>query len=129
MGDPGEWRSPTPQGMMRRLGTRLPKCVTIDVVYDEPPEPICLVADDGMGGWVWVGNGHVEAQTSGTFEVWAQEIGGHMSMEMSVHKMGSARAMAHQRPRKTVSASSVSKCSLKRTRDVWLQLGGGSRVA
>ena len=46
------------------------------VVYDEPPEPVRLVADDGTGDWM-VCDDHVEAQTGGTFEVRAQEIRGH----------------------------------------------------
>ena len=33
--------------------------------------------DGGMGDWMRVGDDHVEAQTGGMFEVWAQEIGGH----------------------------------------------------
>ena len=50
-------------------------------------------------------------------------------MEMSVQKVGSARAMVHQRPHEPMSVSSVSERSLKRTRDVWSRLSGGSRVA
>ena len=50
------------------------------------------------------------------------------SMEMSAHKVGSARAMARQQPHKQVRASSVSMRSLKRKRDVWSQLSGGNRA-
>ena len=29
--------------------------------------PVCFVADDRVGGWMRVGDDHVEVQTNGTF--------------------------------------------------------------
>ena len=50
--------------------------------------------------------------------VQTKEIGNMMSMKMLVHRVGSARAMACQRPHEPVRASSVAKYSLKKSRHI-----------
>jgi len=51
------------------------------------------------------------------------------STKMSVHKAGSARAIARQRLHEPVRARSTAKYSLKRARDFSSQSSWGSRVA